>query len=184
MNKNKINTAKHIRIFDFDDTLFRVPSFTSSEATGLKPYEWFDHPRSLTPPVNVIPILNIIEQAWDEEFGINYLITKRSEDCKGQVITLLDRANCKFKEKYFLGREENKALQVMNIMDMNPQALTMTIYEDSLAEIIEYAAMLADEDSKIKIDFVFVDKSKIITIPWSAAKALCEVSEIERLRLL
>jgi hypothetical protein len=69
-------------------------------------------------------------------------------------------------------------------MDMNPQAKTMTIYEDSLAEIIEYTAMLVDEDSKIKIDFIFVDKRKIITIPWSAAKALCDVAEIERLRLL
>jgi hypothetical protein len=28
--------------------------------------------------------------------------------------------------------------------------------------------MLVDEDSKIKIDFIFVDKRKIITIPWSA----------------
>ena len=39
--------ATHINIFDFDETLFRIPNYTASEAKGIEPYDWFDDPQSL-----------------------------------------------------------------------------------------------------------------------------------------
>lgn len=175
----------NINIFDFDETLFRVPSFSCSEAGKLKPYEWFDDPRSLKEPSRIIPIVNIVERTWNGSGNdVNYLITHRVNECKDIVNTLVDGVGCQFEERFFLGRKENKAMKVLEIIDKNPQATSLTIYEDSLFEIIEYAAVLEDERTNLKIKFVFVDKSKIITLPLKAAVALCDHENIERLRVL
>lgn len=174
----------HINVFDFDETLFRVPSFTCSEATGLKPYEWFDDPKSLAFPFNVIPILNTIEKTWKDNQSLNYLITHRVETCKETILKLLERSGCSFNQLLFLGRSESKAMNLLEILDANPKAKTLTIYEDSLWEVIQYAQVLQDEAPNLEINFVFVDKSKVIKLNLTAVLPLCNYTDQERIRLL
>ena len=173
----------HINIFDFDETLYRVPGFTCSEATGLKPYDWFDSPKSLQPPVHVIPIINVIENTWNKESN-NYLITHRVQACKSTILELLEKSGCVFCDTYFLGRGEAKSMKILEILDKHPKAKSLTIYEDSLWEIIQYAQVLQDEASNLEINFVFVDKSKVIKLSLASVIPLCDYTDVEKLRIL
>lgn len=175
----------HINVFDFDDTLYRVPGFTCAEAVGKKPYEWFDDPKSLENTETIYPIINTIEKTWKSDSeNSNYLITHRVLDCKDQVLTLLEKSQCKFKQVYFLGRKESKAMKLLEILDENPNAKSLTIYEDSMWEIIQYAQILADEAPDLEINFGFVDKSKIINLKMSSVVQLCDYNDVERIRLI
>lgn len=181
MNKPK----EHINVFDFDETLYRVPGFTCAEAVGKKPYEWFDDPKSLENRETIFPILNTIEKTWGENSKYeNYLITHRVLACKDAILKLLDKSACLFHRVYFLGREESKAMKLLEILDMNPQAKSLTIYEDSMWEIIQYAQILADEAPELEINFVFVDKSKVIKLSLASVVPLCDYKDVERIRLL
>lgn len=181
MNKPK----EHINVFDFDETLYRVPGFTCTEAIGRKPYEWFDDPKSLENHETVFPILNTIEKTWGENSKYeNYLITHRVLACKEAILKLLNKSACLFHRVYFLGREESKAMKLLEILDMNPQAKSLTIYEDSMWEIIQYAQVLADEAPNLEIKFVLVDKSKVLTFDMGAVLPMCDYDSVERIRLL
>jgi hypothetical protein len=91
-----------------------------------------------------------------------------------------------FDGEYFLGREEEKSSTVLKILEAWPEIRTLTVYEDSLWEIIKYTNALEKvlEVRDIKIEFIFVDKSKLITIDWRSAKSLNQFSQAERLRLI
>lgn len=175
----------NINIFDFDETLYRVPSFTCSEAGKSEPYKWFDDPKSLSNPSRVIPIINVLEKTWNKhKNNVNYLITHRVKECELAIRNLLELGGGTFEDMLFLGRGESKAMKLLEIIDANPQAKSLTIYEDSLYEVIEYAAILQDENTDLEIKFVFVDKSKVITLPLSAVVPLCDHEDIEKVRLL
>lgn len=174
----------HINVFDFDDTLFRVPNFTCSEARGLKPYEWLDSPKSLSSPVRVIPILNTLEKTWKLDKTVNYLITHRVEACKDVIVKLLKDSACNFKEIMFLGRADSKSMKLLEILDSNPNAKSLTIFEDSMWEIIQYAQVLNDEAPKLEINFAFVDKSKVIMLRLDSVVPLCDYVNYDRIRLI
>lgn len=171
----------HINIFDFDETLFRVPGYTCSEAKGMEPYEWFDSPNSLAKKFNIRGISNTIERTGDD--CLNYLITHRVKACQSAVLDLLSEYKIKFDHTYFLGRESDKADVVIELI-RTAGADSITIFEDSLWEIIKYTAHFLDIGLTTNIDFVFVDKSKIIKIDWESARSLEEFSQVERLKLV
>lgn len=173
----------NINIFDFDDTLFRVPSFLCESSKNSTPYQWYDDPISLKEPNLPKPIKNIVEKTWNKSRNDkNYLITHRVKACESEINNLLDSVNCEFEERFFLGRVDNKAIKVLEILDKNPQCKKLTIYEDSLFEIINYAAILDDElSNEIEVAFVFVDKRKVISFPLSIAIKLTEYTDIEKI---
>jgi hypothetical protein len=171
----------HLNIFDFDETLFRVPGYVSSEAAGLEPYQWFDSPDSLSQKFPIRGISNTINRTFDS--GLNFLVTHRVKQCQAEVFRLLGEHNIRFDKTYFLGRGSTKgALAVDLIREFEIESLT--IFEDSLWEIIQYTKAFLDAGLSIDIEFFFVDKSKIIKIDWDSARSLEELSEIERLTIL
>lgn len=173
---------KHINIFDFDETLFRVPGFSCREATGLTPYEWFDSPCSLDEVFNIRGISNTLERT--KEYCLNYLITHRVNECKDRVLEIIAQNNIGFDETFFLGRASEKAMVAVNLINKD-EAESVTIYEDSLWEIIKYAEAfyLLEVDKKTKIKFGFVDKGKLIEIDWKTALALKDM-KAERLTII
>jgi len=179
MEKNQ-----HINVFDFDETLFRVPGYTSKEAAGLEPYEWFDSPASLDKTFNIRGIQNTIDRT--KESCHNMLVTHRVAATKTRVMELLSEAGLIFDEVHFLGRGSHKAETVIDaIRTMEPESIS--IFEDSLWEIISYTAHFLDaglNDGSLEIGFYFVDKSKIIRIDWETACLLEETAEVERLRIV
>jgi hypothetical protein len=171
----------HINIFDFDETLFRVPGYTCSEAKGKEPYEWFDSPESLDQKFNIRGIQNTLECTKDN--CLNYLITHRVKACQPRVLDLLTEHKIRFDKTFFLGREGEKAELAIDLIREH-EATSIAIFEDSLFEIIKYTSWFLDAGLNIAIDFIFVDKSKIIKIDWDSARSLEEFAEITRLKLI
>ena len=176
-----METKVHINIFDFDETLFRVPGYTCSEAVGKQPYEWFDSPESLAKNFNIRGIENTIERARGE--GLNYLITQRVKACQPRIIEMLADHQIRFEKTFFLGRQAEKAEIALDLIRQT-DATSITIFEDSLFEIIKYTAHFLDAGLTIDVDFIFVDKSKIIKIDWDTARSLEEFAEISRLTII
>jgi hypothetical protein len=173
----------HINVFDFDETLFRVPGYTSEEAKNLTPYEWFDSPTSLDKKFNIRGIGNTIDRTKMDCH--NMLVTHRVPATRARVMEILNRELIKFDEVHFLGRGSQKAETVLDVVDiLSPQSIT--VYEDSLWEIISYTSYFMDAGihATINIDFYFVDKSKIVKINWETAKLLESTAEVERLRII
>lgn len=172
----------HINIFDFDETLFRVPGFTCREAVGLHPYEWFDSPCSLDEVFNIRGISNTIERTT--EYCLNYLITHRVTECRERILEILEKFGMEFTDTYFLGRALEKSTVALVLIEKD-QAESLTIYEDSLWEIIKYteAFFLLDVHKTVKINFGFVDKGKLIELDWNAVMALKDM-KVERLKIV
>ena len=175
--------SQHINVFDFDETLFRVPGYTSEEAKGLEPYEWYDSPSSLAEKFNIRGIQNTIDRT--KEDCHNMLVTHRVPATRNRVMEILHENNLMFNEVHFLGRGSQKAETVLDaIRTLDP--VSVAIYEDSLWEIICYTSYLLDAGLNGSVDFVFyfVDKSKIIKIDWETALLLEERAEVERLKIV
>ena len=178
-----MENVTHINVFDFDETLFRVPGYTSPEAKDMEPYEWFDSPKSLDEKFNICGIANTIDRT--KEDCHNMLVTHRVPATRNRVMEILHEHGLMFNEVHFLGRGSQKAETVIDaIRNMDPK--TVTIFEDSLWEIICYTAYFLDAGLNGSVDFVFyfVDKSKIVKIDWETACLLEETAEVERLRIL
>lgn len=171
----------HINIFDFDETLFRVPGYTCKEAKGITPYEWFDSPESLSSEFNIRAILNTCEQTQEQPDVRSFLITHRVKACQERVLEILrDNGSILFDKTFFLGRESAKADVAIKLI-RDHDASSITIFEDSLWEVIKYTDSFLDAGLMIDIEFVFVDKSRVITISWETARSLAELSQIEKL---
>jgi hypothetical protein len=96
---------------------------------------------------------------------------------------ILSENGIKFDKTFFLGREGGKAEVAIELIRQH-DADSITIFEDSLWEIIKYTAWFLDAGLTIQIGFVFIDKSKVIKIDWDTAKSLEEFSEAERLKIV
>ena len=171
----------HLNVFDFDDTLFRTPNYTVSEAVGVEPYDWFDSPESLHGKFSVRGIANTIARTFDPQ-AVSMLVTHRVEDCRDEVLKILYDNQIELTEVHFLGRGSTKASCVLKAIE-GTAIETVTIFEDTLWELLSYA--LAFDEAKIsqEVDFVFVDKSKIINISWSKALELARSVQVEKLKL-
>ena len=172
----------HINIFDFDETLFRIPNYTASEAKGIEPYDWFDDPQSLDDRFNIRGIKNTLDETRGSE-SLNFLVTHRVLACKPAVLQLLMNHGAKFDEVFFLGRAESKSIIVSKIILDHLNIKVVTIYEDSLFEIIKYTEEFIKSGLIDKVRFKFVDQSKIITLDTSAVKSLTSAYKLDKLNL-
>lgn len=172
----------HINVFDFDDTLFRVPNYTVSEAKGVEPYAWFDSPSSLSERFNIRGIANTIERCNAAQ-SVNILVTHRVEACREAVLEILEKSNVRFDAVYFLGRGSQKADCVMQVIE-GTNIERITVFEDTLSEVLGYALRFDEAKISQEVDFVFVDKSKIVSISMGDALALAKSAKFEKLRLL
>lgn len=173
---------KHLNVFDFDETLFRVPNYTVSEAKGIAPYDWFDSVESLDERFGIRGIANTISRV-NEPGQSSILVTHRVKECESSVIELLKANGLEFDAVYFLGRGSHKASTVLEAID-GTCIESITVYEDTLWEIISYARIFEDAKISQDVKFVFVDKSKLIYIDWAEALRLAETIEFERIELL
>ena len=106
--------GQHINVFDFDETLCRVPNYTSKEARGLEPYEWYDSAESLSPEFGIRGIANVIERT--SEPGLNYLVTHRVKQCQDRVLEILSDLGVRFTKTYFLGRGSEKVETLLELI--------------------------------------------------------------------
>jgi hypothetical protein len=173
---------KHLNVFDFDETLFRVPNYTVSEAKGIAPYDWFDSAESLDERFGIRGIANTINRT-NEPGSNSILVTHRVKDCEARVVELLKENGIVFDALYFLGRGSHKASFVLQAIE-GTCIESITVYEDTLWEIISYARIFEDAKISQDVKFVFVDKSKLIYIDWAEALRLANTIEFERIELI
>lgn len=177
----------NINIFDFDETLFRVPGIACKEAASMTPYEWYDSPGSLNLELNPRAILNTVSAAKNY-LDKRYLVTHRVEACKKAVNELLLKNKIEFDGEYFLGRETRKGDTVWEILQENREIKTVRIYEDSLWEIIQYVKTFIEKDPEVtfkyKIEFSFIDKTKVIELDWEAAFTIAQTAKFEKLKII
>lgn len=177
-NNQHITTLK---IFDFDETLFRVPGYSCTQAIGKTPYEWFDSPKSLDQEeFSIRGIANVLDQARNKGDLGSYtcLVTHRVEECKDQVMSLLDKHNVKMNETYFLGRTSEKSKVVASLLEKFRNIDRIVIYEDSIWEIMKYVKSFTETliARKVEVLFVFVDKAKVFTFDWTTASQLAKTA--------
>jgi hypothetical protein len=172
-----------LQIFDFDETLFRVPSYVCKEASGLTPYEWFDSAKSLDLSFNIRGIENVISKTKDKS-AMNILITHRVIETRAAVLDVLSTQNIRFDKLYFLGREGKKVDKVIELLRADEEIDEVVIYEDSLYQIIEYTSGLRDYGFDGNVNFVFVDKNKLIEFDMATARELEDFSTVNRLNII
>lgn len=172
-----------LQVFDFDETLFRVPSYVCKEAAGLTPHEWFDSEQSLDQSFNIRGIDNVISKTRDT-LAINVLITHRVIETRAAVLDVLSTQNIRFDKLHFLGRAGKKVDKVIEMLRDNEDIDELLIYEDSLYQIIEYTSGLRDYGFTGNVNFIFVDKNKIIEFDMATARELEDYSNITRLNII
>jgi hypothetical protein len=180
-----MHKKRHINIFDFDETLFRVPNFSTIEAKDKSPYEWYDSKDSLSDHLPIRGILNSINKAREPE-SINYLVTHRVPHLSEQIEYWSNEFRLNFKNSFFLGRESSKYEPILEILSDNPNVDTISIYEDSLNQIIEYTNGLRfiQKIKNLNIEFHYIDTSREIIIPWNTAILLSSNCEIIKLNII
>jgi hypothetical protein len=179
-------SIKKLQIFDFDETLFRVPSYTDrfkAEKQGLSfpdPYTYYDHPISLNPAENNIQLIGPVYDEWkkgklDPEC-MQILITHRVEAVRPEVMDLLEDRQIEFDEYFFLGRASKKTETLKKILPTLPELIDIEVYEDSIQQIAQYHDFFIYENiarylirplgsvPEYNVNITIVDKSKIYRI--------------------
>jgi hypothetical protein len=177
-----MQNSKHLNVFDFDDTLFRVPNYTASEAKGIEPYAWFDSPCSLDEIFGIRGIKNTISRV-SSPGALSIMVTHRVEECSDRVFQILSEHGIQFDDVYFLGRGSAKADTVMEFLE-GSNVESITIFEDTLWEVLSYALKFEEAKISQEVEFVFIDKSKIINIGMVEALAIAKSAKFEKLKLI
>ena len=182
-----MNEITRILVFDFDETLFRMPGYTDRfsverlypELRFPNPYSFYDHPTSMDPEIHNIQIIGPVYEDWKaastDPNARTILITHRTDELRPQAQRLLDMHGIKFDETYFLGRLSEKITILEKELSYLPNIKEISIYEDSLEQLRKYQDFFYGTVSRknrpiksisdlITLDMQFVDKSKVIQL--------------------
>lgn len=171
--------AKEIYVFDLDETLLRVPSYTTKkliekEKSGVTfndPYEFYDNHLSLCEEMNHIQLIEPVFKAWEEANidldCVHVLITHRVDKLKEKIIDLLKNKGVTFDHSYFLGRVGNKSevIEYLLTFEYDPHSITtIKIFEDSIDQIFKYQQYFKDLSYNIEVEYWIVDKARVFKI--------------------
>lgn len=172
----KIN---ELYIFDLDETLLRVPSYTTrglieKENPGLifdSPYSFYDNPISLCDKLNNIQLIEPVFREWEEANAdlscAHVLITHRVKELKETVTDLLLRKGITFDHTYFLGRVGDKSDIITYLLSAKYDPTTISkikIFEDSIDQIFRYQQYFNNVEYNIDIEYWIVDKARVFKI--------------------
>ena len=175
---------KKLQIFDLDDTILRIPTFSaitpleSINKYSSDPYQFYDAQESLDYGKYNI---QLIQPVYDEylnskDWSHQVLITHRVKELVEQVSFILDAVDMQFDEIHLLGRKSNKADVVNEILVKYPNIEEVEIFEDSMDQIISYKEKIALKSNQ-SLTFWFVDKSKIFKL------GTISITESKRIKL-
>ena len=181
-----MNEITKILVFDFDETLFRMPGYTDRfsverlkpELSFPTPYSFYDHPTSMDPEIHNIQIIGPVYEDWKaaskDPTARTILITHRTEELRPCAEHLLKIHGIEFDEMYFLGRVSEKITILEKELSYLPNVKEISVYEDSLEQLRRYQDFFYETiarknkptklDDLIIFDMQFVDKSKVIQL--------------------
>jgi hypothetical protein len=189
-----MNEITKILVFDFDETLFRMPGYTdrfsverlNPDLNFPTPYSFYDHPKSMDPEIHNIQIIGPVYEDWKaaskDPTARTILITHRTEELRPCAEHLLKIHGIVFDEMYFLGRASEKIEILEKELNTLPNVKEISVYEDSLEQLRKYQDFFYEKvarknklttlDDLIILDMQFVDKSKVIQLyDFSAGKS-------------
>jgi hypothetical protein len=187
-----MNEITRILVFDFDETLFRMPGYTdrfsverlNPNLSFPTPYSFYDHSSSMDPEIHNIQLIGPVYEDWkaasEDSNARTILITHRTEELRPFAEHLLKIHGIVFDEMYFLGRTSEKIVILEKELGYLPNVKEISVYEDSLEQLIKYQDFYyeyvsgkykkefgsADDffEKFIFLNMQFVDKSKVINL--------------------
>lgn len=180
-----------IDIFDFDDTLYRIPSHTVAppdfDITG-DVHKWYDHPDSLDfTRYRVQLIENVakrVRESYVDKYTETILITRRVLAMRPAVNKVLERDKIRFDRKFLIGHGPKSAKsdivhQLMVNEFIGKSEYDINIYEDSMTQILAYRDFFRTFSigAPIRVRYFFVDKTDLIKLDMPNGEIL------ERLKL-
>lgn len=160
----------HLHVFDFDETIVRTPSFAakkqveSDDIKFEKPYDFYDHPKSLCEDSYNIQLISPIYDAWKQasrlENSYCILATHRVASLEKEVKAVLSLRGVEMDRYFFLGRVKEKIEVLNEMIDHFPNLTAVSIYEDSIQQLDRYQTYLNYRES-LTGNMYFVDKSKV-----------------------
>lgn len=162
---NYIYLTMTLSVFDFDDTLFRIPTFADAgpEFKDCKNInEWYDHPDSLDHENRRVQLIETVaerlKEYWDRGDYV-VLITRRVPSHTDRILKILEHHGLKFHEVHVIGHDIEKTSILDPIMqNLNPSRVE--IFEDTMFQIMCYQDYL--KDKRCESHFYFVDKTHFI----------------------
>jgi hypothetical protein len=180
-----------ISVFDLDETVVRMPSYTASKQIEKEskwelkfptPYSFYDHPLSMDRSLHNIQFISPVLEDWrlsvHDASSRTILITHRTEELRDQVKRVLFPSGLELDKIYCLGRATEKFDTLMKELEENPSINEVSIYEDTLEQIIKYKTGFEQLGKFYDVRFYFVDKSKVYRL------YDFEVGENRRIQLL
>jgi hypothetical protein len=171
-----------LQVFDFDDTLFRIPTYTSKthlEGLGFEfndPYEFYDHNISLDESLHNIQLISPVYDAWKEGKSdptcMQILITHRVTAVEEALMKVLDKRGMSFDKIFILSRKTEKVVSTQEVIRTLPNLVEVEVYEDSIDQIIRYQEFFnylndllsINEKTGLNPKIYIVDKSKMYQI--------------------
>ena len=166
-----------ISVFDFDETIVRMPSYTASKQVERAtdgahkfptPYSFYDHPLSLDRSLHNIQFISPVLDDWrlsvHDQSSKTMLITHRIEELKYDVKKVLSTSGLGFDAYYYLGRVTEKFDTLLKELEENPSISQVNIYEDTLEQIIKYKEGFESISKSYDVRFYFVDKAKVFRL--------------------
>jgi hypothetical protein len=181
-----MNDITRILVFDFDETLFRMPGYTDRfsverirpELKFPDPYSFYDHPSSMDPEIHNIQLIGPVYEDWkaasEDPNARVILVTHRTEELRPCAELLLKMHGIVFDTSYFLGRKSEKIFILEKELSQLPNIKEISVYEDSLEQLIKYQDFFYEKVTRLKtvkslddmilLNMQFVDKSKVISL--------------------
>ena len=175
-----------LQIFDFDETFFRMPSYSSiphADTEKFKDaYSFYDSSESLSDINYNIKVIEPVYEAWssgkNDMSTVQALITHRVTEVASDVMKILNIRRISFDYYFFLGRVSPKSDEIFNMLRANPSIDTIEIYEDSINEIFKYQSFFNKNKHNMDIRYYIVDKSSMFRI------SDVELTEAKRIKLI
>ncbi|CAB4175531.1 Protein of unknown function DUF2410 [uncultured Caudovirales phage] len=189
-----MNEITRILVFDFDETLFRMPGYTdrfsverlNPNLSFPTPYSFYDHSSSMDPEIHNIQLIGPVYEDWkaasEDSNARTILITHRTEELRPFAEHLLNMHGIVFDEMYFLGRMSEKIEILEKELSSFPNIKEVSVYEDSLEQLKKYQDFHYEYTTRLYkerytsvgpeaflenfrfLNMQFVDKSKVISL--------------------
>lgn len=168
-----IAQPKKLQVFDFDDTLFRIPTFSAIDSVNARieyrgePYQFYDSENSLNHRKYNIQLIGPVHEKYlecaQDPDCMQILITHRVEQLRTRINTILERAGVNMNKIFILGRVSDKSTIVNSILEKFTSINEIEIFEDSIDQIVKYQNEIKYQ-GRAQLNTWIVDKSKMFKV--------------------
>lgn len=161
-----------LNVFDFDDTLFRIPAHTTDINFDLKGnvHTWYDDPVSLDFTKHRVQLIQSVADSMKLDECRNIIITRRIPEMLPSILALLKHYDLTLVDRvYTIGHKGNKYKTLeQHCYDSRgvygePLFEWINIFEDSLFQVLEYQQNLNPAIEQ-NTGYYFVDKTHLIDL--------------------